>query len=193
MYSSHLRNNSTFSPSSTQTPASKRIFSGEQQFHKPRYTRQSSNDSKSSNEWVNYRVGLDGWTNIPRFQSSKFVTEINHGAADKANTFSDSRSSSDDKTPSPTSGCNSAQGVYKVTTFEVLPCNNKVKVEKNDTIESNNIESTSESEYCNEAVIKHEPSSAIITETITTGSNHRFLLHYYLIFYYSYANDFFFI
>lgn len=98
-------------------------------------------------------------------------------AAKTNNTFSDSRSSSDDKTttPSPTSGCNSAQGVYKVTTFEVLPCKkNNVKVERDDTIESNNVDVTSDSDYGNEAaVIRHEPTTAIITETITTGSNHR--------------------
>lgn len=125
------------------------------------YGRRSSNDSRNSstNEWVNYKASLEEWGgSLPRVKHSKNISQINHGSS----ILPDSRSSSDEKSPSTTGGCT-------VNKFNVLPYDSS----KSDNKTTSGSVSTSGSETNSSTSRKRDLSPAIIKDTITTGSAHR--------------------
>lgn len=130
------------------------------------YGRRSSNESRNSstNEWVNYKASLEEWGgSLPRVKHNKNISQINHGSS----ILPDSRSSSDEKSPSTTGGSRS-EGCT-VNKFNVLPYDSS----KSDNKTTSGSVSTSGSETNSSTSRKRDLSPAIIKDTITTGSAHR--------------------
>lgn len=129
------------------------------------YGRRSSIDSRNSstNEWVNYKASLEEWGSLPRVKHNKNVSQINHGSS----ILADSRSSSDEKSPSTNVG--SRSDGCTVNKFNVLPYDSS----KSENKTTSGSVSTSGSETNSSTSRKRDLSPAIIKDTITTGSAHR--------------------
>lgn len=153
-------------------------------------------DVRNNNEWVNYKAGLDDWSNIPRIQQqqhSKNISQINHGS----NIYSD-RSSSDEKTMSmlrshSTLGHSSTlPSNFGVNKYSVIPYQKKILEKDNETVSTSTNSSMTEDDLNQTEVplerniteneendpndlnnIRTETTVAIISDVITTGSAHR--------------------
>lgn len=113
---------------------------------------------------------------MQRSANTKHITHINHGTL-----FADSRSSSEDKgTIASSSGSNCGTPIgYPATTFEVIPYDSKSEESSSNKLS----ESSSEDDFTegvtkviSDAIIKLEPTPAIVTELVATGSNNRLVL-----------------